>query len=225
MATRSPAGSPVDAVSSLELLARVRAGDSYALNALCSRYLPRLQRWAHGRLPQWARGALDTQDIVQDALIHVLGRVEKFEPRHEAAFQAYVRQALHNRICDVIRAARHRPPAELLDSAVAADEPSPLEQAIGREAVNRYEAALNRLRPTERQAIILRFELGMSNAEVAAALGKRSEAAANMTISRALVRLASEMSRAAAPERSTRRKASPGEASSPGGARRHGRRR
>jgi hypothetical protein len=47
-----------EAASSFELVLRARGGDQEALNDLCARYLPRLQRWAHGRLPASARGAL-----------------------------------------------------------------------------------------------------------------------------------------------------------------------
>ena len=39
---------------------------------------------------------------------------------------------------------------------------SPLDRAIGREGVERYEAALGRLRPSDREAIIARFELQQS---------------------------------------------------------------
>ena len=208
---RSSARLSPDAASSIELLERVRSGDAYALETLCARYLPRLTRWAHGRLPPWARGAIDTQDLAQDALIQVVGRLGSFEPRHDAAFQAYVRQTLHNRLCDEVRRARRRPAPELLDSAVPGGEPSPLEQAIGSEALERYEAALNRLRAADREAIIVRFEMGMSNAEVAEALGKPSEAAAHMAVSRALVQLAREMSRASGATTSRTRRTSSGE--------------
>ena len=71
----------------------------------------------------------------------------------------------------------------------------PLEEAIGQEALERYEAALARLRPDDREAIILRIEMRYPYAEVATALGKPSVAAAQMAVSRALVRLAEEMSR------------------------------
>ena len=72
---------------------------------------------------------------------------------------------------------------------------------MGSEVFARYEAAMERLRPEEREAVIARVELGLSHAEVAEALGKPSAAAAHMAVSRALVRLAEEM----AHERSTRR--------------------
>jgi RNA polymerase sigma factor (sigma-70 family) len=187
---------PAEAESSFALLARARDGDPDALNDLCTKYLPRLQRWAHGRLPPWARGALDTHDLVQDTLTQVLQRLNAFEPRHPGAFPAYLRQALLNRVRDEIRRAQRRGPSDPLDTAKSAHDPSPLELAIGQEALERYDAALQRLRPADREAIIARIELGHSYAEVAEALGKPSIAAAHMAVSRALVRLAQEMSRA-----------------------------
>ena len=94
--------------SSIVLLTRARNGDQRALEQLCSRYLPRLNQWAHGRLPAWARGALDTHDLVQDTLTHVVRRLSAFEPQHDAAFQAYLRQALMNRVRGTSREAFDR---------------------------------------------------------------------------------------------------------------------
>ena len=184
-----------EAESSFALVERACSGDDRALDQLCARYLPRLQRWAHGRLPVWARDALDTQDLVQETLAHVAARIQRFEPRHKAAFQSYLRQALVNRVRDQIRRVKRRPAGDPLESGHASDEASPLEAAIGREAMERYEAALQRLRPGDRDAIILRVELGCPLAEVAEALNKPSVGAAHVTVSRALVRLAKEMAR------------------------------
>ena len=127
-------------------------------------------------------------------MTHVVQRLAAFEPRHEAAFQAYLRQALLNRVRDEIRRAQRRPAADPLDESRASSEPSPLEEAIGQEALSRYEAALERLRPEDREAIVVRIELGLPYAAAATALGKPSAAAAHMAVSRALVRLAQEMS-------------------------------
>ena len=60
---------PDDAHSSLCLLQQAQAGDQDALNRLVARYLPRLKRWAAGRLPVWARDLSDTQDLVQETLV------------------------------------------------------------------------------------------------------------------------------------------------------------
>jgi RNA polymerase sigma factor (sigma-70 family) len=185
----------VEAESSFALVERACSGDDRALDQLCARYLPRLQRWAHGRLPVWARDALDTQDLVQETLAHVATRIQRFEPRHKAAFQSYLRQALVNRVRDQIRRVKRRPAGDPLESGHPSDEASPLEAAIGREAVERYEAALQRLKPGDRDAIILRVELGCPLSEVAEALNKPSVGAAHVTVSRALVRLAKEMAR------------------------------
>jgi RNA polymerase sigma-70 factor, ECF subfamily len=185
----------VETETTFALIQRAHADDDEARNELCSRYLPRLERWAHGRLPYWARGAADTHDLVQDAFIQVLRRLQDFEPRHEGAFHAYLRQALLNKIRDQIRAVNRRPVGEPLAEDWPATDPSPLEEAIGQQALERYEAALARLRPEDREAIILRIEMRYPYAEIAAALDKPSVAAANMAVSRALVKLAEEMSR------------------------------
>ena len=188
-----------DAESSLVLVQRAKAGDEQALGDLCARYLPRLRRWAHGRLPNSSRGALDTQDLVQDTLTHVVQRLNAFEPRHEGAFQAYVRQALLNRIRDEARKGQRRGIADPLGSDHHSSDPSPVELCIGQEALERYEAALERLRPDDREAIIARIEMGLPYPEVAGMLGKPSIAATHMAVSRALVRLAQEMARATTP--------------------------
>jgi RNA polymerase sigma-70 factor, ECF subfamily len=190
---------PVEAESSFALVLRARNGDDDALGRLCSRYLPRLQRWAHGRLPAYARSAVETQDLAQETLIQAVRHLKTFEPRHEGAFQAYLRQTLLNRIRDEIRRGRRRGPADSLDTSAPAGSPSPLEEAIGQEALERYEDALSRLRPEDREAIIARIEMGLDYTEVAEALGKPSAGAANMAVSRALVKLAKEMARGTRP--------------------------
>jgi RNA polymerase sigma factor (sigma-70 family) len=181
------------AESSLDLIERAKAGDSDAVETLIARYLPRLQRWARGRLPASARDLLETQDLVQETLFRAFRQIDQFEVRGEGALQGYLRQALVNRIRDEIRRVNRRPPAVGLDPALQDDAPSPLERAIGSEAVERYEQALSRLKPDDREAIIGRIELGLTNEEVAEALGKPSANAARMAVERALLRLVKEM--------------------------------
>lgn len=187
------AGSSVGAASSFDLVLRSNAGDRAALEALCERYTPRLQRWAHGRIPPAARGALQTHDLVQDTLIRVIERLPSFNPRHEGAFQAYVRTALWNRIRDIARQYQRTGGQDPLDPELAGKEDSPLDVAIGHETLERYEAALDRLRPEEKELIIARIEMGLPHAEIAAMFEKPSVAAVHMAVSRALVRLAEEM--------------------------------
>jgi RNA polymerase sigma-70 factor (ECF subfamily) len=183
----------IPADSTFELLARVRAGDDGALEPLFARYLPRLRRWASGRLPRWARDAGDTQDLVQETLVQVFKHIERFEPRREGAFQAYLRQAVMNRIRNAVRDRSRRPDDTVLDEALPSGDLSPLERAIGTERLERYEAALSRLRPIEREAIVARLEMGCSYQEMATMLDLPSADAARKAAQRALVRLSAEL--------------------------------
>jgi RNA polymerase sigma-70 factor (ECF subfamily) len=80
-----------------------------------------------------------------------------------------------------------------LEAEPQASDPSPLELAIGREALDRYEVALSQLGASDREAIIARIELGLTYDEVAAALGRPSPDAARKAVERALFRLAQAM--------------------------------
>ncbi len=191
----------VEIESTFHLIERARAGDQDALERLFARHLKPLQRWARGRLPKWARDLADTDDLVQDTLIQTFKRIEQFEPRRVGALQAYLRQAVLNRIRNELRRKGRQPHATDVDGIDVESAESPLEQAIGSEAVERYEQALQRLKAEEREAIIARVEMGYSFDELASALGKPTPEAARKSTHRALVRLAEEMKRAA--ERTT----------------------
>jgi len=147
---------PLDstAESSLVLLGRARAGDRASLEKLIERYLPVLTRWTHGRLPPWARDMVDTQDLVQDALMNTVVRLEDFVPRHEGALRAYLRQAVRHRIRDEIRRKQRRPAQAEFDEDPPAGSASPFEELVGTEAALRYEAALRQLRAADRELIL-----------------------------------------------------------------------
>jgi RNA polymerase sigma-70 factor (ECF subfamily) len=173
----------------IELLVRARAGDRAAVEALLQRCLPSLKRWAHGRLPVAARGALDTEDLVQESAMHVLRRLDVFEPRHVGAMQAYLRQSVINRIRDEVRRiGRQPPPGELPDNHPD-DGTSPLELAIQSEAYARYRDALAALAPRDRELVVARIEVQWSVAEIAQRFGMRTVDAARMAVSRAVKRL------------------------------------
>jgi RNA polymerase sigma factor (sigma-70 family) len=118
-----------------------------------------------------------------------------FEPTREGALQAYLRQAVMNRIRNEIRKKGRRPAQVELDGTELDKARSPLEEAIGLEEIDRYEEALGRLRPEEREAIILKVELGYTYQEAAQLLEKPTADAARKATERALVRLAEEMNR------------------------------
>jgi RNA polymerase sigma factor (sigma-70 family) len=126
--------------------------------------------------------------------MRALQRLDRFDPQHPGAFQGYLRRTLMNIIIDAQRVVQRRGVAESIDTARPALDPSPLEEAIGQQTLDRYEAALNRLRDHDRVAVIMRIEMDCSYEEIMEAMGKPTPAAAHMAVSRALVRLAKEMS-------------------------------
>ncbi len=189
----APAPPGGSAESTFHLIRRFREGDRQALDRLFERHLPRLQQWAKGRLPRWARDSADTQDLVQETLLQTFNRMDAFEPTREGALQAYLRQAVMNRIRDEIRRKGRRGTQVEFDGTEIDKARSPLDDAIGMEELERYEAALGRLRPEEREAIILKVELGYTYEEVARLLEKPTADAAHKATKRALVRLAEEM--------------------------------
>jgi RNA polymerase sigma factor (sigma-70 family) len=136
---------------------------------------------------------LDTADLVQDTVIATLRALDGFEARHQGALQAYLRQAVMNRIRDLIRASHRRPQQAEMPANLAVGQRSPLELAIGAENVARYERSLARLSAADREAIIGRLELQYSYNELALSLDKPSAAAARMAVTRAIKRLADEM--------------------------------
>jgi RNA polymerase sigma-70 factor, ECF subfamily len=183
--------------SSLTLLARARSGDAEALDQLLQRYLPRLRRWASGRLPQTARNLLDTEDIVQETAIKAVRNLGRIEIRDDGALQAYLRRALTNKLADAYRQSQHRANDTDVKSDLPAHQASPLEQAIGIDAARRYEDGLAHLAPSDRELVILRIEFCYEYDEIARMTGKTSAASARVAVSRALARLSKEMHRAA----------------------------
>jgi RNA polymerase sigma-70 factor (ECF subfamily) len=181
--------------SSIELMRRAREGDRQALGALFQRQVPPLRRWASGRLPRWARGMVDTDDMIQDTLLKTIATIDAFEIRRDGALQVYLRQALRNRVIDEVRKAARRPRADALSDRQPDAGASPFEETIGLEAAERYEQALGRLARQDREAVVARIEMGWGYQDIARAMDKPSRDAARMAVSRALVRLAQEMGR------------------------------
>jgi RNA polymerase sigma factor (sigma-70 family) len=182
---------PLD--STAVLIQRVREGDKDSLERLIQRHLAPLRRYVSGRLPRWARDLSDTDDLVQDTLLRTLSKLDVFEVRGAGALHAYLRQAVLNRLRDELRRKGRAPALVDVYELDVAGPASPLEEAIGAEAAARYVAALARLEPEEREAIIGRVEMEYSYADLADLLGKPTADAARKAARRALLRLAEEM--------------------------------
>ena len=190
-APEKPPGGP----GSSDLIRRARAGDRSALDVLFERMFPWLRKRARGRLPAWARGFVDTGDLVQDVLLHVFRRITRLESTSSIAFRAYLRRAVDHRIQDEMRRVGRRDTWGGLEEqdVPASSGPSPLQELIEGEAWDRYLRALGRLTPRERRLIVGRAELGYSFKQLALVDDRASPDAARIALQRALVRLSREM--------------------------------
>jgi RNA polymerase sigma factor (sigma-70 family) len=103
-----------------DLVARIHRGDEAALETLINRYVPVLRRICHSRLRGHPQLLLETDDVVQDALICIVRRIPQFVWRHPGGLLAYLSRVIRNRIIDAKRkAARHGEWVELPEHCVA----------------------------------------------------------------------------------------------------------
>ncbi|MCB1583249.1 MAG: RNA polymerase sigma factor [Marinicella sp.] len=166
------------------LLQRINAGDEPAKNELAAHCYPILLKWAHGRIPYAELSLLDTTDLVQEAFIKGLKKVDRFESKRPGAFLAYLRQIFINCIRDASR--RSQPTDEIeqfLNSRTQFSHDAKLDEFIS------YEQALSNLSKLDQEAVILRIEFGLSYQEIATAMDKPSADSARMQVNRALVKL------------------------------------
>src|SRR5262245_47702852 len=185
---------PVSSLGSISILVQLtRAGDVDAREQLARRCVEALRGFAHSRIPRAVRGRLDSDDLVQNAVMRAFERLDSFRRSGHGSFLANLRTIVLNQVRDEARRLSTRVAHEDLPPGLHDPGPSPLEAAIGSEIVEAYEAALDQLSAEQRQAVILRLEMGYSYQDIAEALDCPSANAARMTVARALVRLAAGM--------------------------------
>lgn len=187
------APAPADLESTAILLDRARHGEEAARARLVRRYLPYMRAFARGRLPSGARSLEETDDVVQVALIRGFAQIDRFRAERRGSFLVYLRVIVDNLIRDRWRSAARRPAAAELPEDLADDATGPLDGVVAREDRERYERALERLKPRTRDAVILRFELDLTYEDIAAELGMPSADAARMAVERALLKLSREL--------------------------------
>jgi RNA polymerase sigma-70 factor (ECF subfamily) len=176
--------------TTLTLVARARQGDRVAIESIAERYQVALKRFARGRLPAAARGLVETDDIVQVALVNSLQRLGRFESQFSGSLLAYLRRAVLNQIRDEIRRAQRRPVTAQLSVQLPASGQDPLQAVLSREALEQYDAALEDLPADQQEAFMMRIEMNCSYREIADALGRPSSESARMLVRRAIDSLA-----------------------------------
>ncbi len=137
---------------------------------------------------------MDTDDVVQEAFLKVIRRLDNFDPQHDEALKAYLRISVLNRVKDEYK--RKRPEVANLEDAtdLASRVATPLEEVMGRQMFERYEAALGRLKDQEREILVAKIELDLTYDQIARMFNKNTPDAARVAVRRAMGRLAEEMS-------------------------------
>ena len=177
----------------MELIDQIRAGSPVAWSQLVKRELPPLRRFARGRLPAWARGGGDTQDLVQTVLVRALPRLSTWESQNRGALRAFLRKAVANQIVDEIRKSRRRLGSPALLESLPDSTPSPLSRVIQDESVQKLRAAMAHLSASDRRLLAARFGSGYRYNEIATRLKRPSAGAARIAVERAVERLAKIM--------------------------------
>ncbi len=172
----------------LDVDALALSGDPEQLAVALSEVRPRVARLVALRLDLRLRGRLDPSDVLQESFLDVHTRIGAWRARRDMPFFLWVRflvgqklAELHRRHLgaaardprrEVVGALGRTPEAssETLAGALVSGGLSPSGVAMRAEHEALLAAALETLRPIDREVLALRHFEGLSNAEVAAAL-------------------------------------------------------
>jgi RNA polymerase sigma-70 factor (ECF subfamily) len=145
------------------LVRRAKDGDRAALEALCERHAPRIERLARHLL----RDPEDARDAAQESLAKLCVRLKQF--RGESQFSTWLHRLVVNTCRDVAERQRART-HELLeeDEREAADGDPQREVGIA-ELRRELRDELADLNPQQAQVVVLKDALGYSFEEIAAA--------------------------------------------------------
>jgi RNA polymerase sigma-70 factor (ECF subfamily) len=181
-----------------------KEGDELALNQLCSIYGERVRRIIRLRLGQKIRPKLDSVDVVQDALILALGGLKDFTYRNEGDFLRWLSAIAENKLRDILdkfhadkRDVHKEIPFKKEDrstesgsvgAAVPMRTTTPSVIACRKEALDKLEQALDKLKPEYKQVVVLKKIEELSHAEIAERLGKNT-GAVRMLLARAMAAL------------------------------------
>lgn len=189
------------------LVDAARNGDRDALHTLLTQHLPTMVAFLRLQIGPGLRARESVHDLAQSVCVDILRDLDKFEFRGEPSFRRWLlvcalrKIRMKHRYYHAERRDVAREVARLDDSAAAsvaelyATIHTPGRIAAGREAVDRFERAFDRLPEGHRTAIILRRYVGLSWAEVATQMGG-TETSVRHLASRGLARLAAALDEA-----------------------------
>jgi RNA polymerase sigma-70 factor (ECF subfamily) len=195
-----------NSTDTVELIKRVRAGDGDAVSAIFSRHRDRLRRMVDIRLDRRLQARVDASDVVQDAYVEVVRRLDEYVADPKLPLFLWLRLVVGQRLMKVHRqhlgtklrdagreVSLYREALPAASSAALAAQllgkyTSPTQAAGRAERMLRLQEALNTLDPVDREVLSLRHFEELTRSEAAQALGISAAAAAKRYV-RALKRL------------------------------------
>jgi len=148
-------------------VARARSGDLDAYEVLVARYTAP----AHRAAVLLGAGA-DADDVVQEALVKAYRQISRY--RGESGFRPWLLAIVANETRNLHRS-RHRRDGLVLRAAAREDaeatSPDPAESAVAVERRQQLVDQMRQLDPRDREVLVCRFLLDLSEAETATALG------------------------------------------------------
>lgn len=184
--------------ASLDLVARIQKGDEDAWGELYRRYHDQLLFTVRMRLGSGLRAVLQSEDVFQSVALDALQALRHFEYRGPGSLERFLKQMVLNKIRDRAkyfgaekRAGGVALEASELDAvALNADDGPGYHEA---ETYEQLEQAIKSLPDDMREVLLLRKVEGLTSREVAEQLG-RSDASVRQLASRAMAKVAAEMS-------------------------------
>jgi RNA polymerase sigma-70 factor (ECF subfamily) len=147
------------------LVTRAKAGDAEALEALCIRHAPRVERLARHLL----RDPEDARDAAQEALAKLCVRLRQF--RGESQFSTWLHRLVVNTCRDVAERQRTRTHEPLPEELGIDVEHDPTRGVRMTELRQELCDSLAGISPEQAQVIMLKDALGYTFEEIAAAAG------------------------------------------------------
>ncbi len=148
------------------LIARARAGDRAALEAVLASVAPAVHRFGL----RMCRNVHDAEDVLQDTLVAITAHLGEFEGR--SSLSSWVFALTRSACARRRRGLANKPKADIdrLEEPVFAG-PSPEAQVADQELASALSAALDGLSDEHREVILLRDVEGLTAPEAASAIG------------------------------------------------------
>ena len=131
----------------------------------------------------------DAEDLTEQTFLQAYRHFERaVRESNGRPLRPWLIRIAHNLAANYYRDRSRRPQTQLEDAAIVAEPHSTAELVEGREELQDVLEGVANLPDDRREALIMRFALGMDNKEIARALG-RSEGATKVLIHRAIKQL------------------------------------